>query len=336
MGNSSQKQNQQQPQQSQLSRELRLALRVPDGPQAAVDSEHRSARVLEILANPEFDSSKDIQVEHLLEIVDNNWEEKGVEKVLTKIISEMVQDEKMLRSLILQCMLYQRCWHACDLGLEKYISILKKNQNQQQKISAEDATVFNFAILETPLKLVLKTITELKWVANKETNPIHTHQFRLLATRLAREHRPPKSEEQKKKEEIKEKLQTEHLKHLCKKDEEISKTVLIEFLKVSGASDFLTEADIKKAIDLQTSEKVKSAFEVLLKPWSQLEATVGETPLSWTCASCQTKQYVTQTALALQKKGLTFPAGARVLSFLVCPCSNDIPVAENSEGKKSK
>lgn len=280
MGNSSTKSL--EPVQSELSRDLRVALRIPDGPSTA-DSEHRSTRVLEILSNPQFNPEKDIQVEHLLEIVDNNWQEKGVEKVLSKIISEMVEDEKLLRSLILQCMLYQRCWHACDLALEKYISIIKKSNNTSRKISAEDAAIFNFAVLETPLKLLLRIITELKWVANKESNPIHTHQFRLLATRLAREHRPPKSPEQEKKEEIQQKLRTEHLTQLCNKDEEVSKTVLIEFLKVSGASDFLTESDIKKAIDLQTSSVVKGALEVLWKPWSQLEATVGETPMSWTC-----------------------------------------------------
>lgn len=350
---------------SQIAIDLRLALRAADGPTSETDisesegnkdkkkneddqkfvspssPQHRSHRVLEILSNPAFNPEKDLHVEHILELVDNEWQEnyEGTTKVLTKIIDEIIggvllaspqQEMKavgFLEKVIIQCALYQRCWFAMHLAIDQYIRHLHSRRDGKKDTDAQHVALFNVIILSTPLRLVSKIITELKWVATQQQQEATTKQslqksqFRLLTQRLAREHAPLKTEEQKMSATTKSNLQSEFVQKLTKPDEEASKQVLIDFLRVSGAADFLdTEKDVKEAAEIQTSDAVKEILKICTKPWSQVEATVGDVPMSWTCSGCNKRQFVTQTALVLQKKGLTFPAGARVLSFLVCPC----------------
>ena len=90
-----------------------------------------------------------------------------------------------------------------DMALKKLVQIYYKKK--KQVADEKHVAFFNVAVLATPLKLLTRMISELKWVATTSTNnnknqTLQKSQFRLLTQRLAREHTLPTSEEQKTKE----------------------------------------------------------------------------------------------------------------------------------------
>jgi hypothetical protein len=71
--------------------------------------------------------------------------------------------------------------------------------------------------------------------------------------------------------------------------------------------------------DLEACDSLRETLRAYVARWSQLEATVSEIPLSWTLARDRVRKHVCCIALCLDRKGMSFPAWSRVLSFAATP-----------------